>query len=299
MSPPRIPPIHGLLAFEAVARLGSVTLAGEELSVTRSAVSHRIRQLEQLLGIKLFQRGDFTLTPEGAAYLTRVRDALAALAPAAPPGRVAGRTPLRVAVPPTFSREVLLPRLPDFYLRYPDVDLILQVAIPVGNVLSEEADLELRFGAQPAADRESLCLMPDRLGPVCSPDYVRAAGPFTGFLAEQDFARARLIRCPLEPWRSWFQAHGVVREEPADGAQFNDLGLVLEAAAAGLGVALMRLELARAWLANGRLVRLSEESVPSPQSYFLCWKPGALNRWECAGFLDWLVKALAPWNRSH
>src|SRR5687767_8102102 len=79
MTSPRIPPIPGLLAFEALARLRSVTQAAEALNVTPSAISHRIRQLETQLGFKVFARGDFSLSTDGAAYLVRVREALAAL----------------------------------------------------------------------------------------------------------------------------------------------------------------------------------------------------------------------------
>ena len=75
----RIPPIHCLAAFESLARLRSVTRAADELSVTPSAVSHRLRQLETQLGVKLFARSDFSLSPAGAAYLERVRAAIAAL----------------------------------------------------------------------------------------------------------------------------------------------------------------------------------------------------------------------------
>jgi LysR family transcriptional regulator, glycine cleavage system transcriptional activator len=71
------------------------------------------------------------------------------------------------------------------------------------------------------------------------------------------------------------------------------MGLVLDAAVAGFGVALMRLQLGTPWLDSGRLVRLSARSVPSPHHYFLCWKPGTLDRWECAAFVDWLQQALA------
>src|SRR6516225_5910406 len=146
MAPPRIPPIQGLLAFEAVARLRSVTLASEELSVTPSAVSHRIRQLETQLALKLFARSDFSLTVDGSAYLTRVREALAALQQVHSPADAAGNARLRVAVTPTFSRQLLLPRLALFRHAYPDIELSLQVAIPVLNVTAEEADIELRFG---------------------------------------------------------------------------------------------------------------------------------------------------------
>ena len=79
MSTARIPPIQCLLTFEALARLRSVTLAAEELCVTPSAVSHRVRQLEQILGTRLFGRADFSLTTEGSEYLAHVREGLASL----------------------------------------------------------------------------------------------------------------------------------------------------------------------------------------------------------------------------
>ncbi|HEX6362915.1 MAG TPA: LysR substrate-binding domain-containing protein [Albitalea sp.] len=293
MTAPRIPPIQGLLAFEALARLRSGTLAAEELHVTPSAVSHRIRQLESQLGFKLFARGDFSLTTDGAAYLARVREALAALQQV--PGRAArtGATRLRVAVTPTFSRQLLLPRLALFRHAYPDIDLVLQVTIPMLNVTAEEADIELRFGTGPFPDRESVRLQSDTVSPVCSPEYLNTEGPFDGFDRDDTVGRARLIRCPLEPWRTWFAACGVTLKEPSGGSQFNDIGLVLDAAVAGFGVALMRLKLGAAWLDDGRLVRLSPRAVPSPHHYFLCWTPGALQRWECAAFVEWLQQSLA------
>jgi LysR family glycine cleavage system transcriptional activator len=292
MTSTRIPPIQGLLAFETLARLRSVTLAGEELNVTPSAVSHRIRQLESQLGFKLFARGDFSLSPEGAVYLARVREGLNALQQI--PGRdgAAGGTRLRVAVTPTFSRQLLLPRLALFRHAYPDVELILQVTIPLLNTTAEEADIELRFGTGPWSDRESIRLQSDEVCPVCSPEYLHEAGPFDAFDSAEAVSRARLIRCPLEPWRTWFVAHDIMLDEPSGGSQFNDIGLVLDAAVAGFGVALMRLKLGSAWLDSGRLVRLSERGVPSPHDYFLCWKPGTLDRWECAAFVDWLRKVL-------
>lgn len=292
-APPRIPPIQGLLAFEAVARLRSVTQAAEELNVTPSAVSHRIKQLESQLALKLFARNDFGLSADGAAYLARVREALGALE--LMPGRTGAATKptrLRVAVTPTFSRQLLLPRLALFRHAYPEIELTLQVTIPVQNVMAEEADIELRFGSGPFADRESMHLLSDEVCPACSPDYLHEAGPFDGFDTDAVIARARLIRSPLEPWRTWFKACGITQAEPSAGAQFNDLGLALDAAVAGFGVVLLRLRLGQAWLDSGRLVRLSRHSVRSPHDYFLCWKPGTLERWECAAFVDWLRAAL-------
>jgi len=290
---PRIPPIPCLQAFEALARLHSVSGAADELSVTPSAVSHRLRQLEAVVGARLFARGDFTLNDDGLAYLAQVRTALQALEqlPWQAPGQVAP-TRLRLAVTPTFSREMLLPRLAGFRHLYPDVELILQVAIPLRDVVAEEADLEIRFGTGPYPGVEQVRVLSDEITPVCSPGYAAEFGPFPHGLAQADeLARVRLIRSPLEPWATWFRAHGLALPEPREGAQFNDAGLMLDAAVAGFGITLARLKLGAAWLASGRLVRLSPRAVPSPHHHFLCWKPGALQRWECAAFVEWLTHA--------
>ena len=293
MAAPRIPPIQCLLAFEAVARLRSVSIASEELSVTPSAVSHRIRQLESGLGLKLFARADFSLTSEGATYIAQVRAALKALEQ--PPGlaETPGTTRLRVAVTPTFSRQILLPKLALFRHAYPEIELTLQVSIPLLNVTAEDADLQIRFGAGGYNDVEELRILSDEVFPVCSPEYLHEFGPFDGFDTAAVVARARLIRSPLEPWRTWFDACGIALAEPRGGAQFNDVGLMLDAAVAGFGVSLSRTRLGLAWLDSGRLIRLSPRAVPSPHHHYICWKPGTLERWECAAFVDWLKLALA------
>lgn len=292
MPVPRIPPIHCLLSFEALARLRSVTMAADELNVTPSAVSHRMRQLEsQLGGVKLFARSDFTLSADGAEYLARVREGLQALQQLPGGPAAEGTTRLRLAVTPTFSRQILLPRLALFRHQFPDVELILQVSIPLLDLKAEEADLEIRYGTGPYAGVEQLKILSDEVVPACSPEYLHEAGPFDGFDTLEQVSRARLIRSPLESWNTWFRACGIALPEPREGAQFNDVGLMLDAAAAGFGVTLMRLTLGREWLASGRLVRLSHRAVPSPNHHFLCWKPGTLERWECAAFVDWLKNA--------
>ncbi len=285
----RIPPVQCLLTFEALARLRSVTSAADELCVTPSAVSHRIKQLEQMVGTKLFGRADFSLTTEGSEYLAHVREGLAALGRFPGSGQGAGKRKLRVAVTPTFSRSVLMPRLRSFLEAYPEVDLTLQVSIPLLDVVAEDADLMIRFGTGRYADVEHLCLMTDEVTPLAAPDFVAHQGPFD---TVQELMAGKLIKSPLEPWRTWFLAHGVDAPEPSDGSTFNDIGLMCDAAAQGLGIALVRLKLGRPWLDNGTLVRLSERSVPSPHAHYLCWRTGTLDRWECAAFADWLKQSL-------
>ncbi|MFM2112285.1 MAG: hypothetical protein RLZZ271_945 [Pseudomonadota bacterium] len=285
----RIPPIQCLTTFEALARLRSVTQAAEELFVTPSAVSHRIRQLEELVGVKLFGRADFSLTSEGSEYLAQVREGLAILQRMPSQTVSTTRRKLKVAVTPTFARSLLMPKIAQFTRNHPEIDLTLQVSIPLLDVVAEDADLTIRFGTGRYADVEHVCIVKDEITPLASPEYIREHGPFE---APADLARGTLIRSPLEPWRTWFAAHDLDWPEPAEGSTFNDIGLMCEAAAQGLGVALVRLKLGAKWLENGSLVRLFERSVPSPHAHYLCWRTGAMDRWECAAFAQWLQQAM-------
>jgi LysR family transcriptional regulator, glycine cleavage system transcriptional activator len=289
MSAARIPPIQCLLTFEALARLRSVTLAAEELFVTPSAVSHRVRQLEQIIGTKLFGRADFSLTTEGSEYLAHVRDGLATLQKFPSAAAAPGKRKLRLAVTPTFARSILIPRLRQFTEAYPEIDLTLQVSIPLLDVVAEDADLIVRFGTGRYADMEHALLMKDEVTPLASPAFIREHGPFE---AAQDLQNIALLRSPLEPWRTWFAANGLDWPEPVEGSQFNDIGLMCDGAAAGMGVGLVRLKLGAPWLDNGALVRLYPHNVPSPHAHYLCWRTGAMDRWEITAFADWLKKAV-------
>ncbi len=294
MSNARIPPIQCLLTFEALARLRSVTQASEELHVTPSAVSHRVRQLEEIIGTKLFGRADFSLTVEGSEYLAHVREGLANLQKFPSSAAMPGKRKLRLAVTPTFARSILIPRLRQFTEAYPEIDITLGVSIPLLDVIAEDAELIVRFGTGRYADLEYLCLIKDEVTPLASPAFVREHGPFE---TPQDLERVALLRSPLEPWRTWFAANHLDWPEPLEGSQFNDVGLMCDAAAAGMGVALVRLKLGAPWLEQGSLVRLGTSdvflnNVPSPHAHYLCWRTGAMDRWEVSAFTDWLKKSL-------
>jgi LysR family transcriptional regulator, glycine cleavage system transcriptional activator len=295
MTAARIPPIQCLLTFEALARLRSVTQTAEELCVTPSAVSHRVKQLEQIIGTKLFGRADFSLTVEGNEYLAHVREGLTSLQRFPSSATALGKRKLRLAVTPTFSRSILIPRLRQFTDAYPEIDLTLQVSIPLLDVVAEDADLIIRFGSGHYADLEHVCLITDEVTPLASPAYVREHGPF---LVPQDLEGETLLRSPLEPWRTWFGANRLDWPEPLEGSQFNDIGLMCDAAAAGMGVALVRLKLGAPWLERGSLVRLGSNAVftrtvPSPHAHYLCWRTGVMDRWECAAFAEWLKESVA------
>jgi DNA-binding transcriptional LysR family regulator len=205
-----------------------------------------------------------------------------------------GKRKLRLAVTPTFARSVLIPRLRQFTEAYPEIDLTLQISIPLLDVVAEDADLMIRFGTGRYADVEHVCLLKDEVTPLASPAFVREHGPFE---VAQDLEGEALLRSPLEPWRTWFAARGLDWPEPLEGSQFNDVGLMCDGAAASMGIALVRLKLAMPWLENGSLVRLgtSEDfasNVPSPHAHYLCWRTGMMERWECVAFADWLRQSM-------
>lgn len=295
MATSRIPPIQCLLTFEALARLRSVTQTSDELCVTPSAVSHRVKQLEQIIGTKLFGRADFSLTTEGSEYLAHVREGLAMLQRFPSSAAAPGKRKLRLATTPTFARAILIPRLRQFTETYPEIDVTLQISIPLLDVVAEDADLMIRYGTGRYADVEHICILKDEVTPLASPTYVRENGPFD---VAQDLEGETLLRSPLEPWRTWFAANQLDWPEPVDGSQFNDVGLMCDGAAAGMGIALIRMKLAWPWLENGSLVRLGTgapftTNIPSPHAHYLCWRTGMMERWECVTFVDWLKQSVS------
>lgn len=284
----KIPPMHCLITFEALARLRSGMLAAHELSVTPSAITHRIRQLESTMGIVLFDPGqsNFALTAKGAEYLLVVKDALAALNyfPVRSSGDSAIR-PFRISAPPTFSREILAPALHAFAAANPCLDISLHVSVPLVGIKAELMDVEIRYGDGFYPGHEVVKVLSESAFAVCSPGYLRDHGPFDtpAFLA-----KAKLLRTPLEPWWPWFRAAGLDCAEPSTGVQYVDAGLSLEAAANGEGITLARARMARSWLQQGRLVQISPVTADPIYSHYLIYKPPTVSKEDVANFRNWL-----------
>ncbi len=279
----RLPPIHTLAAFESAARLGGFAQAAAELCITPSAVSHRIRQLETLLGEQLFDRSPtgVRLTPAGQRTLQGVREAFDKLAQLF--STETQGMQLTVGSPPTFARNLLIPRLPEFYQQWPDIDIQLAVAAPMQDK-PERHDVDIRFGKPPFDDRLSIKLFDDQLLVLAAPSYL-SRRPLS---CPTDLVQAELLRSPLVPWQPWMVAAGLEPREPGRGASFTDLGFLLEAAASGLGVAICPGRLAQHWQENGQLVALFDVAVASESTYYALVNRAAAQRPEVEAFLDWL-----------
>ncbi|KON82034.1 LysR substrate-binding domain-containing protein [Azoarcus sp. PA01] len=286
----RVPPMHALAAFEAAARLGGFAQAADELCVTPSAVSHRIRQLEAMLGTPLFERTPAGVRPTtvGRLYLESVREAFGKLAQA---GALLQpeRERLRVSLPPTFARQLLMARLPEYLRAHPEVEVEMHLSIPLQDVTAETADVEVRWGRGDYPERTVCKLFDDVVMPLAAPSWI-AARALRGVA---DLARAELLRSPLLPWRPCFAAAGLDWPEPERGAVFNDLGMLFEVAAAGLGAAVGTRRLSAAWVDTGRLVPLFGVTAPAPFTYYAVATPAQHKRAVVRDFIAWLAGVFA------
>jgi len=268
----RLPSIDGLRAFEAAARLGSFERAADELAITASAVGKRIATVEELLGTPLFQRTPrLALTAAGKEYLEQVRAALGLLAAVPLHQRSVQRLQrLRVRTPPTFARQILVPQLPAFTSAHPEVELEVVLSIPFldDGGGAGEADVDVRHGDVTAITP----LIQDVVLPVAAPSLLAKLPPLA---APASLAQVPLLRTPLEPWVPWFRAAGLDWPEPASGPRLVDLGMTLEAAVAGQGVALARPSLAGHWLESGALVPLFGAAITAVPAYHYYLAPHA------------------------
>jgi LysR family glycine cleavage system transcriptional activator len=285
----RIPPVHALSAFEAAARHGSFALAAEELCITPSALSHRIRLLEEFVGERLFLRDgrNVGLSEFGRRYLDVVRQALRTLTDFPMPRRAASVQPrVKLTLPPTFARYLLVPRLASFAEQHPDIALEIYLSVPLYDLSLAESDLEVRFGPGKYPNLQCEKLFSEPTFAVASPEYLKKLDPIT---KPEDLQNVTLLRSALEPWQPWFEAAGLDWPEPSTGLRVDDLGLLLEMVKHGHGVGLTREHFAREMIARGEIVRLFDmKTATPPHAYYLVYEKQVTERPEVVTFLQWL-----------
>lgn len=267
----RLPPLQTLQAFEAAARHQSYSRAAAELALTHGAISHQIAALEERVGVKLFrrERNRMQLTDAGRLLLANVRQGLMLLERAfATRLPETPRVSLKISTLPSLARCWLAPRLADFESEHPDIDLLVSPNPALVDLASEGIDLAIRYGQGGWPELLQEELMGDEILPVCSPQYRGGRLP----QHPADLAGCRLIHNPWQPWAPWLQAAGLTLREDGHGVAFTDASLIIDAAAAGQGIALSRRVLVERDLACGRLVRLFDLAIPDINRYFLVWR---------------------------
>jgi LysR family glycine cleavage system transcriptional activator len=288
----RLPPMQALRAFEAAARMRSLTRAAESLHLTHGAISHQIKALEADFGVRLVERAGrgIRLTDQGERFASRVRAALSDLADAV--REVTESTSprqLRVSVMPSLAARWLLPRIGRFFAKHPEIDLDVSANSALADFRRDDIDAAIRYGGgnYPGAVAEHL--MDDVYFPVCSPRLAGGRLP----VRPADLAHHTLLRSENEFWQPWFAAADLDWPEPTRGPMFNDASHVLQAAIEGQGVALARSSLIGNDLTNGVLVRPFQITLPSPHQYFLVYPPRLAHSPKLAVFRQWVLDEIA------
>ncbi|MGF1595220.1 MAG: transcriptional regulator GcvA [Kiloniellaceae bacterium] len=291
----KLPPLNALRAFEAAARHLSFTKAAEELHVTQAAISHQVKSLEQHLGLALFRRLNrrLVLTEPGQLYLPVLREAFDAIATGTGRlGQDGDDGPLHVSVLPSFAAKWLLPRMSRFRDRHPDID----VMVSANNKLIDFADgtfeMAIRYGEGRYPGLRTDPLLGDEVFPVCSPKLLGGPNPLRApaDLKHHTLLHDEISRQDESPdWRSWLQAAGVTDVDWRRGPGFSDSSMVIEAAAAGQGVALGHRWLAAADLESGRVVMPFGPVIPSKFAYYLVSPAALAERRRVRLFRAWLL----------
>jgi len=284
-----LPSTSALAAFDAVARHESFSAAAEELSLTQGAVSRQIATLEEQLGTALFDRTSrhVVLSDAGRAYLKAVGPALASIRAASLQvmSRMRGTT-LNLAFLPTFGTRWLIPRIPRFVAKYPDIILNFATRIGQFDFDREGLDAAIHIGQPDWPNADSVFLMDETVAPVCSRAFLQR----NPVHAPSDLLPLPLFNMASRPgaWDHWFKSLDMAAPV-SPGMRFEQFSNVSQACIAGLGVALMPLFLIRAEIESGQLVVACPHTVKSPSSYYFVTPKARSSTPAVSAFRDWLL----------
>ncbi len=298
---PRLPSLDLLKGFEAAARLLSFTRAGEELHLTQSAVSRQIKELEEQLGVPLFERRHraLALTEAGRVLLPAAVQVLGAMRAAAEQLReLSGARRLSVATTAGFASLWLIPRLAGFARAHPEVDVRIAAEPRMQDLERDGVDVSIRYCPPALAGPHAERLRGERVFPVCSPKLL---GDLKRPLARPEDLRHHVllhvddpdVRWPWMNWRVWLEVVGLADLKPVSNLRFSGYEHVIAAAIAGHGVALGRSPLVDEALASGRLVVPFKRGANSERAYWVVVSRLAAGRSEVSDFVAWLKRESA------
>ncbi len=288
----KIPSTAALIAFEAAGRHESFSRAAEELNLTEGAVSRQIARLEDFLGLVLFMRvkNRVHLTDPGRHYWEQIVAGLDKIESDTIhlQGRPTGGGVLELAVIPTFTNVWLIPRLPRFHAQYPDIVVNMSERPEPFLFASSPFDAAIHYDHPAWVGMIQKSLFAEELVPVCSP-------ALSGGRA--DLTAAELKRLPLlqkrgrpEAWKKWWDHIGVTDINSLVGTRYDMFSMVIKAAVAGLGLALVPKLYVVDELRDGRLIIPSNCRVPGGKRYCLVYPEYKHDQWPLSVFIDWLMR---------
>lgn len=294
MSYRHLPTLAAMQCFEASVRHLSFTRAADELNLTQSAVSKQVAQLESILEHPLFRRvrKRLQLTPEGSLYLFEVRKILAQAEMSTRYMQSYGgqSVVLNVTTLPTFGARWLIPRLNGFRFRYPNIDLNISNRLEPFDLEEERVDVAFFFGHGAWPNAECIKLFNEEMVVVCAP----SVAPDNNLNDPLDLIPLVLLQSATRPeaWHDWFKAQGCYTSHSYHGPRFDNFYMVLQAARAGCGVALVPSFLAEEELEAGQLVIPWSFSLISRGAYYLAYPEHKGEVRKVKGFIDWIFGKL-------
>lgn len=283
------PDFINLQAFECAARHQNFSRAAEELHLTQSAISRQIADLEQQTGLRLFERvrQRVILSEAGERLLPDVKQLLAQaerlMIGAVATGQMS--TSLRIATLPTFGGKWLVPRLSRFLSRHPNVAISIESRSIQFSFEEENFDLAIHFGQPTWANASSTFLCHETVLPVASP-------PLSTNIGEGAFGDIPLLHLTTRPklWSDWSQRHGISLPQAYQGLRFDQFSMLISAAAAGLGFALLPTYLIESELRSGALMPLADLPMQTENAYFIVRPENKRTQVAARDFEAWLLE---------
>jgi len=286
-------PLNALRVFEAAARHGSFTRAGDELGMTQTAVSYQIKLLEEMLGVTLFLRQprQVVLSEAGERLRPKVAEGLAKLAEAIADLKGASEEKLHINSTPTFATQWLSRTLGDFQLKHPAIAVRLSTSQDLIDFSREDADVSIRWGKGDWPGLACHRVMRMDFAPMLSPKLAETIG---GIRAPADLLKLPIIS-PLDIWwRTWFAAAGI--DDPGlERFPANELGVQTidaQVAMAGQGVAILNPGHFREEVAAGQLYQPFDLTCNDGRDYWLAYPENRRNIRKIKAFRDWILAAL-------
>src|SRR5215467_1508575 len=279
-----------LQTFVAVARAGKMKRAANELALTPGAVSQRIRQLEEAAGRRLFLRNPsgVELSAAGEAMFIALAEPFRAIEAVDRELGSPSSSRVTVSTTPSFAASWLVPRLAMFAQRHPDIEIAVETGTRPVDLRREPIDLAIRHGLGKYPGLEATWLVAPELIVVASPDLLKNHAPLK--------RPADCLAFPLlhdlnrQDWPLWFEAHGVTAPHAKKGPAFSDSHLIVRAAVAGQGLALVRDVYVDDDLRSQRLVKALTVNWPLQFAYYAVATAEAMQKPAVRRFRDWLVE---------
>jgi LysR family glycine cleavage system transcriptional activator len=287
----RVLPLLALRAFAEIGRHGSIKRAAEAMGVTSGAVSQQLRLLERRAGAPLFSRTRYgvELTETGARVHPAILRAFDQIEHGLDTLEASNAQSVTVCTVPSFAASWLVPRLGRFTSRHPEIEVRVEASSALADLRRGRVDVAIRHGLGDYPGLEAIHLMAPELIPVASPALLAKGPPLEepadclSYPLLQDSDRA--------DWRLWLKAFGTEDDPRIErGPSFDDDFLLIRAAEAGQGIALVRDIYAREEIAAGRLELALERPWPTEFAYYAVTLPDATERPEIAHFIAWLTE---------